>query len=178
MLLIATAGSPLANSYATVADANTLLSPLIHPALMESETQTALADALIEATRLLDVEVRWIGSPATSTQALAWPRLGVRTPQGQELSSATIPIFLQYATALYALHLLASVPSAAATTLEVAGAVKSVRTGDVEVVFRDDPVLPTAQAATPTLGMPATVRRLLLPYGRVAGGATIELVRT
>ena len=85
MDLIATPGSPLANSYVTVAAANGYLEGRLYTepwfgihALEETELVSVATreTALIWATSLLDTQVRWYGTPTTLTQALAWPMTG------------------------------------------------------------------------------------------------------
>lgn len=78
----ATVGSDAANSYLTLAAAE-----LIVDGLVQDEDVTAWATAttdqknraLFTATQRLDRE-RFLGARATDTQALQWPRTGVRKP--------------------------------------------------------------------------------------------------
>ena len=78
----ATVGGANANSYLTLADAQALIDGMV-----ENDDVTAWASAttdqknraLYSATQRLDRE-RFLGARATDTQALQWPRTGVRKP--------------------------------------------------------------------------------------------------
>ena len=78
----ATVGGASANSYLTLADAQALIDGMV-----ENDDVTAWASAttdqknraLYSATQRLDRE-RFLGARATDTQALQWPRTGVRKP--------------------------------------------------------------------------------------------------
>lgn len=78
----ATVGSASANSYITLADAQAIIDGFV-----EDDDVTAWASAttdqknraLFTATQRLDRE-RFLGARVTDTQALQWPRTGVRKP--------------------------------------------------------------------------------------------------
>jgi len=78
----ATVGSASANSYLTLADAQTIIDGFV-----EDDDVTAWASAttdqknraLYTATQRIDRE-RFLGARVTDTQALQWPRTGVRKP--------------------------------------------------------------------------------------------------
>ena len=78
----ATVGGASANSYLTLADAQALIDGMV-----ENDDVTAWASAttdqknraLYTATQRIDRE-RFLGARATDTQALQWPRTGVRKP--------------------------------------------------------------------------------------------------
>ena len=80
--IIATAGATDANSYLTLADAQSLIDGLI-----EDDDVTAWASAttdqknraLYTSAQRIDRE-RFLGARATDTQAMQWPRTGVRKP--------------------------------------------------------------------------------------------------
>ena len=77
-----TIGSNIANSYITLQEAQDLIDGLV-----EDDDVTAWASAttdqknraLVTATKRIDRE-RFLGARATNTQALQWPRDGVRKP--------------------------------------------------------------------------------------------------
>ena len=78
----ATAGGANANSYLTLADAQTIIDGMVEDAdvtAWASATTDQKNRALYTATQRLDRE-RFIGARATDTQALPWPRTGVRKP--------------------------------------------------------------------------------------------------
>ncbi len=78
----ATAGGASANSYITLTEANTFVEAMISSTDVSKWT-TGTDDtrnrALAAAAQRLDRE-RFLGAKATDTQALEWPRTGVRKP--------------------------------------------------------------------------------------------------
>jgi hypothetical protein len=82
VVIVATVGSASANSYLTLADAQTIIDGLVEDAdvtAWASATTDQKNRALYPATQRLDRE-RYLGARATDTQALQWPRTGVRKP--------------------------------------------------------------------------------------------------
>jgi hypothetical protein len=82
VVIVATVGSASANSYLTLADAQTIIDGLVEDAdvtAWASATTDQKNRALYTATQRLDRE-RYLGARATDTQALQWPRTGVRKP--------------------------------------------------------------------------------------------------
>ena len=78
----ATAGGANANSYITLSDAQDIIDGCVEDADVTawgSATDDQKNRALYTATQRLDRE-RFIGARATDTQALQWPRTGVRKP--------------------------------------------------------------------------------------------------
>ena len=78
----ATAGGANANSYLTLADAQAIIDGMVEDADVTawgSATEDQKNRALYTATQRLDRE-RFLGARATDTQALQWPRTGVRKP--------------------------------------------------------------------------------------------------
>ena len=78
----ATAGDASANSYITLSDAQAIVDGMVEDAdvtAWASATDAQKNRALYTATQRLDRE-RFIGARATDTQALQWPRTGVRKP--------------------------------------------------------------------------------------------------
>jgi hypothetical protein len=179
MLLIATPGSATANSYATVAEALALLSESLAPDLATPEFQSRLSDALIWATRLLEEQVCWYGAPVTTTQSLSWPQAGVDRV-GRAFSLTTIPEFLQRATAEYALALIRDSlrRDAVATSTLTAGlaGVKAVAIDDVRITIADT-LTEQVRTIEAACVMPDVVHRMVHPYGDVAGGMTVPLMR-
>src|SRR5687767_10124818 len=97
--LVATAGDATANSYITVADADTY-----HDAHLYASTWTAATTAnktisLIWATRLIDAAYEFVGEIASDTQALRWPRAAAFDRDGRLLANDEIPEALEQATA-------------------------------------------------------------------------------
>ena len=80
--IVATVGSATANSYLTLAAANSLIEGLVlgtDATAWDSSTDDNKNRALVSATKRIDRE-RFLGAKAASTQALQWPRQGVRKP--------------------------------------------------------------------------------------------------
>ena len=80
--IVATVGSATANSYITLSDANDLVDAMVSStdvAKWTTGTDDTRNRALATATQRLDRE-RFLGARATDTQALQWPRTGVRKP--------------------------------------------------------------------------------------------------
>jgi len=78
----ATVGSASANSYLTLAAAQEIIDGFVQDAdvtAWASATTDQKSRALFTATQRLDRE-RFLGARATDTQALQWPRTGVRKP--------------------------------------------------------------------------------------------------
>ena len=78
----ATAGGANANSYLTLSDAQAIVDGMVEDADVTawgSATDDQKNRALYTATQRLDRE-RFLGARATDTQALQWPRTGVRKP--------------------------------------------------------------------------------------------------
>lgn len=148
-----TVGGANSNSYASLADAATYFDeriPLPTPWVASGD---ATVRALIMATRVLDSMVgsrrlvingtdryfvtspQWTGAPATTTQRLAWPRIGMLDRNGNAIASNVIPRELKDAQAELAGQLLI-----ADTTLDNSvsvGGIRSVSAGSVSVSFRD-----------------------------------------
>ena len=82
VVIVATPNAANANSYLTLADAQLIVDGLVEDADVTawgSATTDAKNRALYTATQRLDRE-RFLGARATDTQALQWPRSGVRKP--------------------------------------------------------------------------------------------------
>jgi len=78
----ATIGGASANSYLTLVDAQALIDGMVENddvTAWASATEDQKNRALYSATQRLDRE-RFLGARATDTQALQWPRTGVRKP--------------------------------------------------------------------------------------------------
>ena len=80
--IIATPGAANANSYVTEAEAVDYIAQMVSNADVQhwnSGNDDSRHRALASATQRLDRE-RFLGARATDTQALQWPRTGVRKP--------------------------------------------------------------------------------------------------
>ena len=80
--IVATVGSASANSYITLSDANAIVEGLVlsdDVAVWDSSSTDNKNRALYTATQRLDRE-KFLGARVDDTQALEWPRSGVRKP--------------------------------------------------------------------------------------------------
>lgn len=118
----ATPGGANANSYLTLAAAQTIIDGFVLDAdvtAWASATTDAKNRALFTATQRLDRE-RFLGARATDTQALQWPRTGVRKPDTyintyavgfpfrittDYYTDTEIPLQIQYAQVVLATYL-------------------------------------------------------------------------
>ena len=71
--IVATAGSASANSYLSVASADTIANGMVGTLAWSTATSDDKARALITATNGLET-LEWIGTRTSATQALSWPR--------------------------------------------------------------------------------------------------------
>lgn len=147
----ATVGGANANSYETHAEANAYFDERLplSPAWVASGQEAAL----IMATRTLDAlaqpfktffpgpppyyRVRrcWTGAPASATQRLAWPRVGMFDANGNAIPSTTIPQALKDAEAELAGQL-----RKADRTLDndvIVQGITSIKAGSVALSFKD-----------------------------------------
>lgn len=88
--IVATVGSASANSYVTLADANTELEARLNATLWDAATTDTKNRALVEAQRTLQT-LEWKGSRVDATQVLAWPRQYVENPDAPFDATASRP---------------------------------------------------------------------------------------
>ena len=122
-------GVPLANSYISAADAGTY--HVSRGTYTEWDTVVsagAVEGMLIDATRLIDQSVSWLGTIATTTQGLGLPRYDITLPDGRVVDAEAQIAIAADATAQLALRLYQDRP---ATTLGV----KSESLPDYSVVY-------------------------------------------
>jgi len=101
-------GLPNANSYLSVAAADTYHVDYSGSTDWSGADNTAKERALRLATQYLDVRFnnRWKGVRVSQSQALAWPRSNVTNSDGCYLSSNEIPAAIKEATAESALRII------------------------------------------------------------------------
>ena len=142
MALIVTPGASDAESYASIAEINAyaVKHGASFPITGDDGPATAAAIAAAEAaarraTAWLDNEYgpRFIGEPASSSQALEWPRANAWF-RCEELPDDTIPQKIRDATAEAAIRELAA-PGSLAPDVSISGVAKRRRVGDVETEF-------------------------------------------
>ena len=93
--VVATVGSAEANSYLSVSAADTIANTMLATLKWGTATTDNKGRALINATRYLD-QLEWIGSRATTTQALDWPRKEA-TCGDKDYDDDEVPPEIQYA---------------------------------------------------------------------------------
>lgn len=151
-VIVATPGAANANSYETLAEAETYFATRLPLAGWENADSKEIL--LIMATRVLDAMLSghrrlergkdgnfyitsplWTGGPATTTQRLAWPRTGMLDRNGNAIAVNVIPQDLKDATAELAGQL-----GNADRTLDndvIVQGLTSVKAGSVALTFKD-----------------------------------------
>jgi hypothetical protein len=157
-----TPGDPAANSYATIAEADDyLLERRLHVA---DENWKRLGNdekeaALIWATQVLD-QYEFIGTIASTDQALQWPRNQAFTSDGRTVPNDEIPAVVKDAQAEIA-HSLVETDLTATPAGE---AYEKVKVGPIEVTLRDQ-----AGTAAALDQVPEDVQNMLKRYLRTYG---------
>ena len=167
MSLDATPNGANSDSFMTVAEADSYYATNLYSTTWVGSNTDSKEKALKMATRILDEKVAWVGTRATSTQALGWGRTDV-TWDGTTVSSTTVPIQIKNATAEFAGELLVSDLTANA---EGKG-LNSLKVGDITLDFDKND----------TAGvMPEIVQEMLRGWGTIYARAkfgTVPVVRT
>lgn len=170
--IVATAGAADANSYATTAQATAYHEGHPWASVWAEASGLKQARALVTATRLLDAAIKWHGTVASSTQALAWPRCCAEDRQGRVYASTVIPTPVVEATCEFARQLLAADRTADRDS-DTAG-LSRLKAGPVELEFK--------QGSGGAKVLPDAVVLLLRGLGEVVAGsgqrrATVSLAR-
>lgn len=100
-------GLATANSYTTLAEADAYLERHLYADAWTNADEDRRVSALVWATQLLDERMEWAGIPATTTQALCWPRDEAYDRLGIVVSTTVVPVPVKRATAELARSLLA-----------------------------------------------------------------------
>ena len=94
--ITATVGSASANSYITLSDANSIVEGLIlddDVSAWDGSSTDNKNRALYTAAQRIDRE-RFLGARVSDTQALQWPRSGVRKPDTYTNAQVVLAVFL------------------------------------------------------------------------------------
>lgn len=174
----ATIGGATANSYLTVAAADTLTESMLGTLAWTTATTDSKTRALITATRGLDT-LGWIGSKASTTQALDWPRTGVSC-DGVDYDSTAIPAQILYATFDLANSLLTTpnlllTPPASSTAL-IPGipnrTLSKIKADVLELTFRPDVSASAQSIVNPLTVLPHLATTLgCLTTSTIPGGS-------
>ena len=132
-MAIVTPPAANADSYISLADANTYFSSRLSSGAWTGATDANKEAALKRATALLDAE-DWVGekSDDLASNSLRWPRSLVYNKDGQSLPSDAVPQAIEYATAELAIELL---EEAAATG--AAQVTTDLKVGSIELSFEN-----------------------------------------
>jgi hypothetical protein len=168
--IIATVGSPDANSYSTLAEADEFFSGHPYAAAWDQATEDQKTRALVAATRLLDEQWEWDGNVVAETQRLAWPRYGLYYDSGWYILDTVIPEKLKQATAEFARQLLVE-DRTADNGIATAG-ISAISAGSVSVDFTG--------GAHPAVIVPDAVYFMVCQWGTIRrrGGGQVRLERT
>lgn len=101
----ATVGGSTSNSFATLIEADTYHEERLHNSIWVERDVDDKNRALVWAARLLN-QLVYRGNPVSETQAMAWPRRGVRTYDGFEIEEDAIPNEVKWAQSELAYHLI------------------------------------------------------------------------
>lgn len=109
MSLDATPGGTTADSYCTLAEANSYHASRGYTAEWDAADDAAKERHLKWAARQLDVSFDWRGRKTTRDQARAWPRAGAMDDDGfywDSTGAAGVPLLLKQAQAEFAFQLM------------------------------------------------------------------------
>lgn len=130
--VIADVGAANANSYVTVAEADSYFGDAFGKPLWESsdvENQEAL---VVTASRTLDLYILWNGQKASADQSMEWPRSRAYDRFGALYPSDKIPTTVKYATFELAYYMLENGGLSFAEQ-----SIDSVKVGSIEVDFTE-----------------------------------------
>ena len=131
-VIVATLSGASANSYVTLAEANTYFETVPDSSTWTSKTDDQKNRALISATRWIDA-LSFYGDRCTTTQALKWPREDY-TVDGIDLACSLIPESIKVATYELA-RALANDTDAIVGTTGTTGIYDEVELGELRVKY-------------------------------------------
>lgn len=130
--VIADVGAANANSYVTVAEADSYFGDSFGKGQWTSATPDQKAALVITASRTLDQYILWVGQKTTDSQSMEWPRFGAYDRFGKLYANDVIPTVVKYATFELAYYMLENGGlSFAEQTID------SVKVGSIEVDFTE-----------------------------------------
>ena len=133
--IIATLKSATANSYVTLAEANTYFETVPDSSTWDNKTDDQKNRALISATRWID-SLNFYGDRCDDGQALKWPRNNYHVDD-VELACTAIPKDIKYAEYELA-RALANETDAITGNKGTDGTYEEVKIGDMEVKYNTD----------------------------------------
>lgn len=91
MALNAEVGSPTANSYVTLEEADAYFEDRMHSSDWDGLSDQEKSELLITGSKMLDWYVNWKGSKSTTEQSMQWPRSGATRPDGTVIDDDVLP---------------------------------------------------------------------------------------
>ena len=165
MTLVADVGSPIANSYVTVAEADAYFDERANASLWSTSTEKE--SLLITASRLLDWQLKFKGSKTSELQSMSFPRSDIELSSGYIVPSDSIPTELKWA--VFELALL-SVGTDRVADNPLAG-IDQVKAGSLFIKTAP----PSSNPKTPII--PDYIRTLLKDFTSTAGVGVYRLIR-
>jgi hypothetical protein len=135
MAVNATAGSPTADSYATVAEGTAYFANHLYATGWTAAVLDTHERSLKTATRLLDSYFKWLGIRTYNTQALGFPRTGLFRDTTIAVDSTTIPPEIRNATIEFAQWLIANNPYVE-NEIVVQG-ITEIKVATIQLKFKD-----------------------------------------
>ena len=168
MAIDSTVGTPTANSYASVAEADAYFVDMFNRPLWASAVQATKEALLVTASRTLDMYIDWMGYPVSDVQSMGWPRNYAYDKVGLAYSNSAIPMPVKFATYELAYYIIQN-----GEVSFVEQIVDEVKVGGIQIKFSDGSVV---------AGIPDQVLSLVQHIGQsnisLSGRAhTVRLVR-
>lgn len=104
----ASVGTPTANSYVLVAEADAYFEASFGRSLWAPATPEDKATLVVNASRALDSFMEWAGYKASQTQSMEWPRTGTYDKAGFAYASDAIPMPVKFAVYELAYYMLSN----------------------------------------------------------------------
>jgi len=165
MPLDATVGTATANSYVTVAEANSYFADRAHSSAWV--TATNKDQLLMSASRMLDWMLNFNGSRIYSTQVMQFPRIGVIKRDGVEVPETIIPQEVKFAVFELALS---SVKKDRTVESALAG-IESLEAGPLAIKTSKGYENPSPRV------IPDYIRQILVDFIVSSGMSVVRLMR-
>ena len=167
--IVATAGSATANSYLTAAGADAIADTMLGTLAWTTATSDNKSRALLTATNGLET-LSYVGTRATTTQALAWPRTDASCGD-KEIATTTIPREVELATFDLANALL-STPTLLQSTATTGALVPGIPNRDLSRLKLDVMELEWKTNTAPSTTSPVTPLTVLPHLASILGCLT------
>jgi hypothetical protein len=135
LVVVATPGATNANSYLTLAEAETYFESRLHTSTWDNAVTVIKNEAIVMATRVIDQMYDWANYQTEEEQALQWPRDGMLAANEMEyIDDDVIPNELKNAVCELSIALIAE-DITLDNDVEVQG-LTSLRAGPVSMAFK------------------------------------------